>query len=269
MSPIFLVVTRGICALYCIILMIFGIRNNVSPPKWLTYMTSWNYMFVTLYFMLAFALSLTQSVLDYRSESAYKNDESVQLRSTQPGNPLHSDQSIANNACFEPPEDVNSKEKSVTNEKLPWKLKLFWIIFTFTINLCTAVFILYWAFHKEKQRIELTLSFYTTVDRHGINLILIVIDFVLHKVPYRILHFIYPAITIIVYVIFNVTYWSISGDKVYSLAKWETPGFMIGCTVGVIALIFVLQCIWYGCHNRKRYFAVIIEKANDGDMSIY
>ena len=257
MSPIFLVVTRGLCALYCIILMIVGISNTVNPPKWLTYMTSWNYMFVTLYFMLAFGLSLTQSVLDYRSGSAYKNDESVPINT-----------GIESHAIYnKTTEDANIKVKNVTNEKLPWKLKLFWIIFTVTINLCTAIVGFYWAFlHDYKKSIESKFSFYITVDRHGINLVLMVIDFVLHKVPYRILHFIYPAITLIVYAIFNVIYWSVTGDKVYGFVKWEKPGFMIGCTVGGIVLIFVLQCIWYGCHNIKRYFAR--EKAKDEDIAI-
>lgn len=161
-----------------------------KSPKWLIFATSWNYMFVTLYFMLAFGISLTQSVFDCRGGSTQKSPETIPINATESGP-----------SCSTATHDDEGKKKTDLKIKLPWKLKIFWVVFNVAINLSTLVVIAYWGLvHDYRKKLEFKLVTYLLVDRQGINFALMVVDFLLHKIPFRILHFIYPlAITYMLY----------------------------------------------------------------------
>lgn len=251
-NPIILVVTRGIFAVYCIVLMVMSIVVGASEepsegksPEWLIFATSWNYMFVTLYFMLAFGISLTQSVFDCRGGSTQKSPETIPINATESG-PSYSTTT----------HDDEGKKKTDLKIKLPWKLKIFWVVFNVAINLSTLVVIAYWGLvHDYRKKLEFKLVTYLLVDRQGINFALMVVDFLLHKIPFRILHFIYPLAITVLYVIFNVIYWKISGHSVYKLDWSGRTGVSIGVVIGILLIIMIVQIVWYFLHKGKKLLA--------------
>ena len=218
-----------------------------KSPKWLTFATSWNYMFVTLYFMLAFGLSLTQAIMDCCGKKKESLTESI---------PINATHSAINSYASDDNGRSSDHDKS-EKIKLPWHLKVFWIIFNIAINICTLIVIGYWGLvHDYRKKIEFKFVSYLLIDRHGVNLVLMIVDFFLHKIPYRFLHFIYPLIIAIIYIIFTTVHWVLTDKPIYDFVNWNSnTGKCVAAALGMIVLIIALQLIWYWIHRGKTKLA--------------
>ena len=97
--------------------------------------------------------------------------------------------------------------------------KFHWLLFNVSMSLCGFVVFAYWVFisHKDTdlQKGKDSTITYLTIDRHGVNFLLILLDFLLSSTPVNLLHFIYPSIFVAFYFIFNCIYWAITKTLIY------------------------------------------------------
>ena len=127
-----------------------------------------------------------------------------------------------------------------------------WFLFNVSANVCSFVFCAYWtlmfrtdtAFRNNVDPI----TTYATIDRHGINLLLLLLDFFLSCTPVRLLHFVYSASTLVLFFIYNCIYWASTGDLVYG--KVLDYGKHTGMAVAwVIFAVFIvpplIQFVWF------------------------
>ena len=78
---------------------------------------------------------------------------------------------------------------------------------------------------------------------HAVNTIYVLTDIFITGVPIRILHFFYPIIFVLVFIIFSAIY-QLGFDQapIYSIFDWENdPGMAIGITIGMFFAGLVLQ----------------------------
>lgn len=220
-----LLTIRGFFATYLVTLMIISIIE-ANSVEWLTFATSWNYAINTLYFLYAFVISLYGHI-----NSSKTNDV----------------------------ERAGEKEQS--DFKLPVKFQLFWILFNISITLCLVVVIIYWPLLHDPDIPRNGLQSYLTIDRHGINFLFLVIDFFLHKIPVRFLHFVYPSLLAVVYLIFNVLYWVSTNNIIYPIFDWnKNPGMASGYAVGVLLLVMLAHFFWYWVNKGKKTLVSSVQK---------
>ena len=133
------------------------------------------------------------------------------------------------------------------NDSLPIKFKILWLLSSVSLTICSLVVIFYWAvLHDFNTPLELNLSSYLLIDRHGINLFLLVVEFFLHIIPVRFLHFIYPFGFGLLYAIFNIIYFFITGDGVYEFIDWrDNLGQTIGTFIGALVFILIMHIVLF------------------------
>ena len=97
---------------------------------------------------------------------------------------------------------------------------------------------IYWSYlHNHSQKFDhLDLLNYITIDTHGINLFLVMIDFLVSSTPFRLLHFIHPLIFNICYIVYNYLY-STAVVNVYVQIGWQVTPLR---AVGMFAILLVL-----------------------------
>ena len=95
--------------------------------------------------------------------------------------------------------------------------KVYWFFTNVALNLSFLVVAVYWLLLFPQQQKNTTLiNTYLRIDRHGVILLVTIIEQMITKMPIRILHFIYPSIMFIIYAIYYVTYTKITGNIIYS-----------------------------------------------------
>ena len=74
----------------------------------------------------------------------------------------------------------------------------------------------------------------------------------LHIVPIQILHFIYPFGFGLLYAIFNITYFFITGDGVYEFVDWrDNLGPTIGTFIGTMVFIIIMHVVLFFIYLAK------------------
>ena len=112
----------------------------------------------------------------------------------------------------------NIIDESPTNDdQLTGPDKFAWFMFNITLPVCFCVVVAFWAVIYGP---DFELSFFS-IDRHGINFCILLVDFLLQKIPVRILHFVYPMTFLTLYMIFSASYSYGADDVIYSAVDWK------------------------------------------------
>uniref|UniRef100_A0A0K8VWB6 Protein rolling stone n=1 Tax=Bactrocera latifrons TaxID=174628 RepID=A0A0K8VWB6_BACLA len=70
------------------------------------------------------------------------------------------------------------------------------------------------------------LAYFHNINSHAINSVLMIVDQVVVAFPTRIIHFVYPALIVIAYLVFSIVYFLIGGENVigkpyiYRILNW-------------------------------------------------
>ena len=114
---------------------------------------------------------------------------------------------------------------------------------------------LYWAFVTEDFHFDTPELIFSYVNDHGINLVLILIDFCFHKIPVRIFHVVYSITVAIIYIILSVIYNFAADEPIYKVLDWDSKaGWAILYVIIAIVLAIIMQCLFYGLFRLKLYF---------------
>ena len=150
-----------------------------------------------------------------------------------------------------------TKEEQSGCPELPFGTKVHWFLFNLYLGLCTFVFIAYWVILAPARTVGFSpsLKSYLVIDRHGINFGLMLIDFVLNRIPIRLLHYSYTSLALLLYLVYNSIYWSATGRLFYG--KWldygSHLGLVFGLVLGTILLILpLIQLAWFSLNRLKK-----------------
>ncbi|XP_066247863.1 protein rolling stone-like [Euwallacea similis] len=118
----------------------------------------------------------------------------------------------------------------------------YWVINVLATTVAFTISFVYWTLiHKPEYWSVLNFMV------HGMNSILMFIDFCIVGHPVRLLHFIYPIIFTMVYVSMTAIYYACggtakNGDKyIYPILKWDHPLSTLGYCVAIVILIVVIH----------------------------
>jgi len=144
-----------------------------------------------------------------------------------------------------------------------------WVLRNIIPSCTVASIVLYWFFiHDYSKEFQVDLSGYVVLDFHGINLLLILIDLSISRIPVRLLHFFHPLIFSIVYIVFNYAFETLTGENVYASIDWQlAPLRSIGIAAMVVCLVllayvalFLLHCCTNYVESKTKigFFIVLI-----------
>ena len=135
----------------------------------------------------------------------------------------------------------------------PVKYKILWLLSGVSLTNCTVVVISYWLLlSRFDEPLKLNLESYLLIDRHGINLLLLIIEFCLNRFPVQIFHFIYPVGFGVLYGMFNVIYDFAAGSSIYPLTDWRNnTAISIGAFTGTLFFTAIIHVAWYFLYRIK------------------
>ena len=201
---------------------------------WPIFLTNWNLVIGTVYFICITAISGLYG-LDL-PEDQEKRTQIIEM-----------------NSDIENPKNIpNKKMQRLDSAIEKVTFSLFWIWYGLTYVICTVMVVLYWAFVVEDFHFDTPELIFSYVNDHGINLVLILIDFCFHKIPVRLFHVVYSIIVAIIYIILSIIY-NVAADKpIYKVVDWvDKPGWAAFYVVLALVLVVIMQCIFYGLYRLK------------------
>ena len=168
--------------------------EKTEDARWFVFFTSWNYTACVVYFV---AITIQNGIFVFKKKKSF----SERLLNKE-------EYSSTGNLIDESTED---------DDQLTGADKFVWLMFNITLPACFCVVVAFWSIIYGPNT---NVTFFT-VDRHGIDLVLILVDFSLHKIPVRVLHFVYPTTFLILYMIFSVIFSHATDFIIYSAVDWR------------------------------------------------
>ncbi|XP_066920518.1 uncharacterized protein [Clytia hemisphaerica] len=259
-KPKILVIIRGLLAIYCITLltfnMIYYFHHQPNPSRWFTFYENLTYIILTLYLSMAFivtgaeVLTLPKSPESNRVDlsspdqwNEYSMDHLSHVDITKNDqDPSTADQYSSYSSFSSKIRQRLRRRKHMMNSVLTVNTgcKIFWVLRNIAATSTVVCVGIYWPYlHNYKKDFQLNLSEYITIDSHGINLGLVIIDFLLTRTPFRILHFVHPLIFNLLYIIFNYLYSTMIGE-IYKDIDWSSSPLV---TTGIFAAVLVFMLL--------------------------
>eukprot|EP00794_Sanderia_malayensis_P006028 gene6028-6729_t len=225
-------VLRLLLAIYMVVsLLIAAIYyGNKNISLWGVYLTSINHILVTLHMCSSAVISAHYVIKSRESQ------------------PITEQEALAKNFSQSRPEE---------GDTVNLYMKFHWLLCNISTSCCLFVFISYWilVFPIDEDITKNPTLTYITIDRHGINLLIVLIDFVCSKTPFHLLHFIYPSCFICLYFISNIIYWSITKKLIYGkmLDYGASTGSAVGMVIAaVVVAVPIFHLLWFLLHLVKK-----------------
>ncbi|XP_066146110.1 protein rolling stone-like [Euwallacea fornicatus] len=123
---------------------------------------------------------------------------------------------------------------------------LYWVINVIATTVAFTISIVYWSLIHRPEYWS-TLNFCV----HGMNSILMFLDFCAVGHPVRLLHFYYPIIFTMIYVSMTAIYYSCGGTAkggekyIYPILKWDEPLKTLGYCGAIVILISVIHGVTF------------------------
>ncbi len=142
---------------------------------------------------------------------------------------------------------------------MPCHFKLTWMLFNMSVGNNPMISMVYFFVlypyiksqnpHYEPEGLDINL--------HGINTLILILEFCFSAIPVRLLHVIYPVMFGLVYVIFSVIYWSLNTDDnaLYpNVLDWNVPAIsaVVVCILACVVLPLI-QLMWYGIYRLRHH----------------
>ncbi|KAL1491405.1 hypothetical protein ABEB36_012006 [Hypothenemus hampei] len=120
--------------------------------------------------------------------------------------------------------------------------KTYWVINSMATTVAFTISLVYWTLIHQPEYMS-PMNFLV----HGMNSILMFIDFCVVAQPVRLLHFIYPIIITLAYVTMSAIYFACGGtaknnDKyIYPILKWDEIPSTLGYCLAIMVVILVIH----------------------------
>lgn len=206
-------------ATYCVVIIILsitGFDGNSDGKKWIIFLTHWGYTVITFHFVLAAIIA----VLFSRGRPCCEHTRLPKLI-----NPRQ-------NAAVSPNQrNLQSSPK--------WYMKLDWVLFVLALVLAPVITMVYFiALYPQRHQSGMTIP---DINLHLMNSVVMALDLAVNAIPIRLLHWIYPLLFGLVYMIFSLLFWAADHNNIiYSVLNWNHP---VSASVMCLFLGFVLMPI--------------------------
>ncbi|XP_038058688.1 protein rolling stone-like [Patiria miniata] len=137
--------------------------------------------------------------------------------------------------------------RSRNHEVMGIRHRIHWFLFSITININLIVTIVYWSLLYSP---SYNGPSFFDFNVHATPAIISTLDLFVTAIPVRLLHFVYPLVFGIAYVVMTVIFWAAGGRTAYGpiypiLDYTNDPGLAAGVICGVMVLCLVLQgALW-------------------------
>ncbi len=144
------------------------------------------------------------------------------------------------------PKSPEDAQLVFSQDNISWYVKVVWFLYVSGGTLAFMVTAGYWVIVYDSDEEELDVA---TVHVHGINLILVLIDLLVSRIPYQLLHFFYPSLIAAIYIAFTGVYFAAGGEglngneHIYdSLDYGDSPG----SATGYVVALFLASMLFFG-----------------------
>jgi len=136
-------------------------------------------------------------------------------------------------------------------EATPWFVSVTWAMQGTAVLMSFLVLVLYWAldFNPDKDVVD-----FANVATHGINFVIMLIDLVINRQPWHLVHIFMPLGYALTYLIWSYVYWAISGRVLYEVLNWGKPvsagriaAIIICIVLPLFWIVFYLLFLWRRC----------------------
>ncbi|XP_030377658.1 protein rolling stone [Scaptodrosophila lebanonensis] len=150
-------------------------------------------------------------------------------------------------------------QESGAKARMTRSLKLYWLIYNMSLSLALIISTVYWIFLHGKMNKPARFPVISVLT-HGLNSVLMIIDFLIIAFPLRLLHVVYCMSTAIFFFVFTVIYHFSGGTDefgnhyVYPILDWTKP---VGCIItfaGIFMLYIIFWLLLFGVYKLKRVF---------------
>lgn len=150
--------------------------------------------------------------------------------------------------------------------KLGFTERFYWFLYVVTTNMAIGVTITYWVtvYNPEINHLDPL-----NIMLHVCNSVLMLIDFFVTSIPFRLRNFWWCLSVVVFYLIFSVIYYAAGGlDKhdyhyIYKILDWKKPALTSLVCAGGLTFVTVLHCVICILADFKdRFYHKIAEKLN-------
>ncbi len=239
--PVFMIY-RVLLFLYILVWLILHIytRRNEFGPHWLIFITDLGYSLLTITMGLMAILCVVYGIVYYTRRAQL-------LR-------------------FFPKKDF-PLTRVYKQDNIPWYVKIVWLMYTMSSATAILVFAGYYIFVYEPcdgdsgstdgmnvtsnggsgdmQETNCSVLDAETIHVHGVNVLVVLLDLFVSRMPYQFLHFCYATLFSFLYAIFSLIYFGAGGTNhlgrpyIYSSLDYgNSPGTAAG-----LAIVLVVVCI--------------------------
>ncbi|XP_072013852.1 protein rolling stone-like [Amphiura filiformis] len=218
------------------------------------YLSEWSFIILNCYFLAAALGALFYTHKEY--QQAQRRSEDSEPERTSPLLP-------------------SSDTANTSTNRLPIYLRISWCLFSISTGACTMITMIYWPIlfsAKDTTKISLASEF----NVHLVSTVLLFVDLCISAFPLRAIHFVYPFIYGMIYVLFSVIYWAAGGvtqsgkTAIYPILDWEdkpleTVGFLLlACVLGALG-----YAIFYGAYRlRVKIFSRYFRRNEPGNQQV-
>nr|ADG65076.1 hypothetical protein [Drosophila pseudoobscura] len=212
---------RWIWALFFLGVHIMCIIMQFCGGKFFIYMTNWGYGLCTITMLLA-AVQVTCWHYDLRNTRSVVQESGNKTETTR-------------------------------------GLKIYWWLYNMTITMALSISTVYWVFLHGKMNKPMRFPV-TNVITHGLNTVMMLIDFLVVAFPLRLLHVVYSIALAILFFVFTLIYHFCGGTDehgnpyVYPILDWNNPTSCLVTFAGIFVLIVCYWFLLFGLYKLKRKF---------------
>ncbi|XP_017154088.1 protein rolling stone [Drosophila miranda] len=212
---------RWIWALFFLGVYIMCIIVQFCDGKFFIYMTNWGYGLCTITMLIA-AVQVTCWHYDLRNTRSLVQESGNKTETTR-------------------------------------GLKIYWWLYNMTISLALIISTVYWVFLHGKMNKPMRFPAISVIT-HGLNTVMMLIDFLVVAFPLRLLHVVYSMALAILFFVFTLIYHFCGGTDefgnpyVYPILDWNNPTRCLVTFVGIFVLIMCYWLLLFGLYKLKRMF---------------
>jgi len=234
------------------------IHWNSSEYPIYVYLTHWTYFLLIIYFIVSSVTTFYCHCIEIRVVTSDDSDLHSIIVSSN-GKDKQTYNSIEDDKDGNPSdvksedveEEINSERKD--DDALPWYFKITWLLGNIVHNASIIVTVIYFTsiFPNNK---ETRGNLFNDLNLHAVNSLFVILDAVIIARPVKLLHFIYPEIFGVTYVLCNIIFWSLDKKKnvVYSLLDWNKPPTAASTVLGLVLVVVpLLQLLFFGIYRLR------------------
>lgn len=236
-------------------------NSDFIPYPWYAYLTNWTYLLLCIYltwhFFVTVAFLLQNPMpLNNRPDQSFHRKIFSEVRSSESFYNAVDYNGIAS----------SSLDPVLGNERvaLPWFFKATWVLLNMANVGCVLVTVVFFAFLWPMFNVSHIDLF--NLQLHGINSVIIGLEFFLTAVPSRLYHYIYPLMYGLTYLIFSAIFYGAGNtNPIYpNVLDWSKPGqTAVICLLLGFVFMPLLQLLFFLMYKLRLFIYKQISSSDD------